>query len=199
MNHLAAIVLTAVGAFAATNVDDFVFVLLVAVGAAPAGGPRVWRVIGGQYLGFAVLVALSLAGAAVLHTVPGQWVGLFGLIPLALGVIGLVRLRTTPPGASPPVRSDALGTVALVTIANGADNISVYALLFRQLGAAGTAVTLAVFAALLAMWCAAALAAGHYARLIPAITRAGRWLSPCLFIAIGLIVLIRTGVLTRLS
>lgn len=199
MNHLAAVVLTAVGAFAATNVDDFVFVLLVAVSAAPSGGPRVWHVIGGQYLGFAVLVALSLAGAAVLHTVPGQWVGLFGLIPLALGVIGLVRLRTTPRGAAPPVRSDALGTVALVTIANGADNISVYALLFRQPDAAGTAVTLAVFAVLLAVWCAAALAAGYYARLIPAIMRAGRWLSPCLFIAIGLIVLIGTGVLTRFS
>jgi cadmium resistance protein CadD (predicted permease) len=192
VTHLAAVVLTAVGAFAGTNVDDFVYVLLVAVGA-PPGGPRVWHVIGGQYLGFAALVALSLAGAAVLHAVPDRWVGLFGLIPLALGVLGLVRLRTRPAEAAPPVRGDAVGTIALVTIANGADNISVYVLLFRQLDAAGTAVALAMFAACVAVWCAAALAAAHYARLVPAVARAARWLTPCLFIAIGLIVLLRTA------
>jgi cadmium resistance protein CadD (predicted permease) len=188
VTHLAAVALTAVGAFAATNVDDFVFLLLVSVGA-PPGGPRAWHVIGGQYLGFAALVALSLAGAAVLHTVPDRWVGLFGLIPLTLGVIGLLRLRRGEVAAGPPARGDAVGTIALVTVANGADNISVYVLLFRQLDAAGTAAALVVFAACVALWCAAALTAARYARLVPAVARAGRWLTPCLFIAIGLIVL----------
>jgi cadmium resistance protein CadD (predicted permease) len=189
-------VVTAAAAFAATNVDDFAVLLLIAIGASP-GGATARRVVAGQYLGFTVLVLISLAGAAALHSLPGRWVGLLGLVPLALGIRGLVQAMRSSP--RPPIRADNRAAVALVTIASGGDNISVYVLLFRQLDAAGLAAALVTFAVLLGVWCAAALAAGGFARLVPALVRAGHWLSPCLFIAIGVFVLVRTGVLTRLA
>ena len=198
MADVPGVLLTAVGAFVGTNIDDFVVLLLIVVSAPPEGA-RVWRVAGGQYLGFAALVALSLAGGAVLRAVPVRWVGLFGLIPVALGVLELLRMRRAEPAAGEAPRADSTLAVALLTIANGGDNVSVYVLLFRHLDAAGTALTLAVFAAPVAGWCAAALLLGRYARLVPGVVRAGRWVSPCLFIAIGLIVLVSSGVLTRLA
>lgn len=198
MADVPGILLTAVGAFVGTNIDDFVVLLLIALSAPPEGA-RVWQVVGGQYLGFAALVALSLAGGVVLRAVPVQWVGLFGLIPVALGIRGLLRARRPAPEAGPTTRPDNVLGVALLTIANGGDNVSVYVLLFRHPDLTGTVVTLAVFAVLLAIWCAAALILGRYARLVPGVVRAGRWVSPCLFIAIGIVVLVNSGVLTRLA
>jgi cadmium resistance protein CadD (predicted permease) len=192
------ILLTAVGAFAGTNIDDFVVLLLIVLSAPPEGA-RIWPVVGGQYLGFAALVAISLAGGAVLREVPVQWVGLFGLIPVALGIRELLRLRRAEPAPGETLRADSAPAVALLTIANGGDNVSVYVLLFRHLDLAGTALALAGFAVLLALWCAAALMLGRYARLVPGVVRVGRWVSPCLFIAIGLIVLVSSGVLTRFA
>jgi cadmium resistance transporter len=137
------ILLTAVGAFVGTNIDDFVVLLLIALSAPPEGA-RVWRVAGGQYLGFAVLVALSLAGGAALRAVPVQWVGLLGLIPVALGIGGLLRARRPEPAAGETPRPDSTLGVAALTIANGGDNVSVYVVLFRHLDLAGTALTLGV-------------------------------------------------------
>ncbi|HEY7429323.1 MAG TPA: hypothetical protein VH641_01180 [Streptosporangiaceae bacterium] len=56
-----------------------------------------------------------------------------------------------------------------------------------------------VFAVLLALWCATALVLGRYARLVPGVIRVSRGLSPCLFIVIGVIILVSSGVLTRLG
>lgn len=197
MADLPGVLLTAAGAFVGTNVDDFVVLLLIAVGAPPEGA-RVWRVVGGQYLGIAALVALGLAGAEILRAVPLRWVGLLGLVPIALGVRELLRMRRGREDAA-AVRMDNVMAVALMTLTNGGDNVSVYVPLFRRLDVGGTALTLLVFAVLIAVWCAAALVIGRYARLVPAVVRAGRWLNPCLFIAIGLIVLVSTGVLTHLT
>lgn len=198
MADVPGVLLTAVGAFVGTNIDDFVVLLLIALSAPPEGA-RVWQVVGGQYLGFAALVAISLAGGALLREVPVQWVGLFGLIPVALGIRELLRMRRAQPEPGEALRADSAPAVALLTIANGGDNVSVYVLLFRHLDLAGTALTLAGFAVLLALWCAGALMLGRYARLVPGVVRVGRWVSPCLFIAIGLIVLVSSGVLTRLA
>src|SRR5204862_445915 len=150
--------LTAAGSFVATNIDDFVVLLLIAVSAPPEGA-RIWRVTGGQYLGFAAIVAISVAGAAALHAVPVEWAGLLGVIPVVLGIWQLLRLRRPGGEARTAARADTVTAVALLTIAGGADNVSVYVPLFRRLDGAGTGMTLAVFAVLLGVWCAAALLA----------------------------------------
>ena len=64
-------------------------------------------------------------------------------------------LRRAPDDETPAVAANAFA-VAGVTIANGADNIAVYTPTFRTIGAADTAVTIAVFTVLVAVWCAAA-------------------------------------------
>src|SRR2546430_1421065 len=77
----------AVAVFVATNLDGFV--LLTLLFATPGASGR--SVVVGQYLGLAILVAISAIAAIGLVVVPTRWVGLLGAIPLALGVRALTR------------------------------------------------------------------------------------------------------------
>ena len=81
--------LSGVWPFAVTNVDDLVVLaaLFVTVG---RGRPSVRQIVIGQYLGIGVLVAISVLVAVGLAGVPERWIGMLGLVPLALGLRGLV-------------------------------------------------------------------------------------------------------------
>ena len=76
---------SAIGLFAATNIDDIV-VLTVLFLASSRGKPRPWQIVAGQYLGFITLVVISVIAALGLTIVPDEWVGFLGLIPLGIGI-----------------------------------------------------------------------------------------------------------------
>lgn len=193
MGPVFGVIAAAVGAFVGTNVDDFVLLLLLILGLRQDG--LRWRqVVLGQYLGFVVLLVVSLAGAAGLRAVPGGWVHLLGILPLALGVRGFFQAARKPAGEEEkPIVAAGAFTVATITVTNGGDNISVYLPLFRQLDFTQSAVTIAVFLILLAVWCGVALLAGRHVKLIPGVLRIGRWLTPSVFCVIGAVLLIRGG------
>jgi cadmium resistance protein CadD (predicted permease) len=178
----------AVGVFAGTNVDDLLVLTVLFLAASRSGRPRPWQVWVGQYAGIAVLVAISGAAALGLTLLPDRWIGLLGLIPLALGVRGLLS-AVRDRGADPPPVATGLVSVAAVTIANGSDNIAVYTPVFRTAGVVGSLVTIAVFAVLTAVWCAAGSWLGGHRRVVTVIGRWGHWLVPLVFVAIGLTIL----------
>jgi cadmium resistance protein CadD (predicted permease) len=177
-------IVAAVGLFAATNIDDLVVLTVLFVASARGALPG-WKVVAGQYAGFVTLVAISVVAAAGLTIVPDKWVGLLGLIPLAIGIYGLVRtLRRR--GDDDDDDDDAISAVGLlgvagITIANGADNISLYTPVFRTNPVQDTVVTIIVFLVLVAV-----------------LERVEHWLVPAVFIGLGLYILIESGVLIRL-
>lgn len=188
---------TAAGAavvFAATDVDDIVILTLLFVAARTTGRPRPWQIVAGQYLGIGALALASAVVAAGLLVVPDPWTGLLGLLPIALGVRALLARDADE---APAVVGSTLG-VAGVTIANGADNIAVYVPVFRALGPADSAVFLLVFVLLVALWCAAGAWLGGHPRVTRLVERAGHWLVPAVFVAIGLTILATSGVLPHL-
>ncbi|MEU1756474.1 cadmium resistance transporter [Micromonospora matsumotoense] len=185
----------AAAVFAATNLDDIVVLTVLFVAARSTGRPRPWQIVTGQYLGIAALVAAGLVVAAGLLVVPDPWTGLLGLLPIALGVRAL--LARTDDDAPPAVVGGLLG-VAGVTIANGADNIAVYVPVFRSLDPGTGLVYLLVFAVLVAVWCGVAAMLGGHPRVVRLIGRAGHWLVPAVFIAIGVVIVAGSGVLGRL-
>ncbi|SCG43041.1 Cadmium resistance protein CadD, predicted permease [Micromonospora echinaurantiaca] len=188
---------SAVGAavvFAATDVDDIVILTLFFVAARTTGRPRPWQIVAGQYLGIGALAVASAVVAAGLLVVPDPWTGLLGLLPIALGVRALLD---TDDDEAPAVVGSALG-VAGVTIANGADNVAVYVPVFRALGPADSAVFLLVFVVLIALWCAAGAWLGSHPRVTRLVERAGHWLVPTIFIAIGVVILTTSGILPHL-
>jgi cadmium resistance protein CadD (predicted permease) len=192
------IVAAAAGLFAITNVDDIV-VLSLFFGRS-AGLPGAARsIVAGQYLGFAALLAVTVAAARGAAFLPGSAIAYLGLLPLALGIraawqawagrrdgddeLERARGRDTPRALE----------VAAVTFANGSDDIGAYLPVFARAGIAGTTVYVTVFLVLVGVWCAA----GRFFATRPAVAAVlGRWgdiLHPLVLIALGLLILIQGG------
>jgi cadmium resistance protein CadD (predicted permease) len=90
------------------------------------------------------------------------------------------------------------GSVAGVTIANGADNISAYTPVFRTIGVGASVITVLVFAVMVAVWCVAGSWLGSHKRVVALLGRYGRWLVPIVYMTIGALVVTRSGVINRL-
>ena len=185
MGDLLATAGAAVGVFVGTDVDDLIVLTVLFLGARATGVPRPWQIWLGQYAGIAVLMAVSALAALGLTLVPDRWVPLVGLLPLGIGLYGLVgALRHDDDDESPPTAAGVL-SVAGITIANGADNIAVYTPMFRTIGLGDSVVMVAVFAVMVAVWCAAAAWLGSHRAIIAVVDRWGHWIVPLVFIGIG--------------
>jgi cadmium resistance protein CadD (predicted permease) len=181
-------IIAAAGIFIGTNVDDLIVLTVLFLSARAATRPT-WHIWAGQYLGIGVLVGASLLAALGLTLIPDRWVPLLGLVPLGLGLWGLIGAIRGGPDDEPAVTARGPFAVAGITIANGADNIAVYTPVFRTMDASGVVVLVAVFAVLVAVWCVAASWLGSHRRVIAIVARWGHWLVPLVFIAIGVVIL----------
>ena len=183
--------------FAATNIDDAVVLVVLNVASQAGGVPKRWEIWAGQYLGFSVILLVSFTAALGLKVVPVEWVGLLGLIPLLLGVRGLLNLIRTrrDRDPDPPVMPTGLLSVVAVTVANGGDNIALYTPVFRIIGVADAALTLAVFAVCTALWCLAGQLAVSHQRVVEVLQRSSRWLVPVVFVVLGSYIVGRSGLM----
>ncbi|MFI9010285.1 cadmium resistance transporter [Actinosynnema sp. NPDC053489] len=173
-------IIRAVGLFAVTNVDDIVLLALFF-----ARGVPPWRVVLGQYLGFAGILVVAIAAALGATLLPPAVLPWLGLLPLALGVKAAWQAwRGGDDGE--PAASGVLG-VAAVTLANGGDNIGVYVPVFATTGIVAYVV---VFLLLVAVWCGA----GYFFATRPAVARhLSRWghvVLPVVLIGIGVLILV---------
>jgi cadmium resistance protein CadD (predicted permease) len=186
----------AAAAFAGTNVDDLIVLTVLFLAARAQGKPRLWQIVAGQYAGFAILVAVSASAAAGLVIVPVRWVGLLGLIPIALGLRGLWQSRSHHGKDTAPLPTGPFG-ICLITISNGGDNLSVYTPLFRTIGTGAAVLTIAVFFVLVVPWCAAAAVLSAHKKVVDTIQAVGHLLVPAVYITIGVWILIGSGTLTQ--
>jgi cadmium resistance protein CadD (predicted permease) len=191
---LPAVLGLAAAAFVGTNVDNAV-VTVAMVAAAPA--ERSKRIALGQVIGFVVLVVAAIGMAVLLFEIPTRIIGLLGLVPLSLGVRGLLGLRH-PEGRSRVARR-AIGSgvfaAAVITIGAGGDNLAAYIPLFRVARVAGTAESLLVFALGEVLVTLFVLRAGRHPRVRDAVTAIGVFAAPLLYCAIGVLVLVEAGTL----
>ncbi|HXT88334.1 MAG TPA: cadmium resistance transporter [Trebonia sp.] len=195
MSSLPAQVAEAVGLFAGTNIDDVVVLTLLNAASRAGGRPRRWEIWGGQYVGFGVLVGVSLGAGRSLALVPAHWLWLLALIPLGLGIANLVAaIRSLRRGEEPAAPSaGGLPGVAMLTIVNGADALAAYAPFFATAGKPQTLVTLVVFAVCVALWCLTGALLTRHKRVTETVSRYGHWILPAAFILIGLYILHETG------
>jgi cadmium resistance protein CadD (predicted permease) len=83
--------------------------------------------------------------------------------------------------------------VATLTVVDGADNLAAYTPVFATADAARIALTLAVFAVGVAVWCTAGALLTRHHRITDTLTRYGRWILPAAFVLIGLYTLHATN------
>jgi cadmium resistance protein CadD (predicted permease) len=182
-----------VTAFVATNLDDaFVLILFF--------GDRRYRarhVFIGQALGVGLLVMLSLIGALAALVLPARLVGLLGLLPIAIGVKHLLERRRArehqvEAAVAPPRAAGwrQTATVAGITLANGGDNIGVYVPLFATRAPPETALILAVFAVMLALWTLAGYYLARHSAVAARLQRLSGVVMPWVLIGLGVAILI---------
>jgi cadmium resistance protein CadD (predicted permease) len=199
------LVVLAIGAFAATNIDNL-FVLLAFVAEA-RGSKR--QVIVGQYVGSLTLIAIAIALAEMLRSLPEGYVGALGVLPIGVGLAKAwarfgPRARIDDAAADPAAiarpaaASSSWWTVAGVALSNGSDNIAVYVPLYAGHSRLdGTTISL-VFLALTGLWCAGAIWLVNHPLLGAPIRRYGTALLPFILLVIGVSVITQNGTLHAL-
>lgn len=189
----------AIATFVSTNIDD-IFVLL---GFFADPKFRLRQIVIGQYLGIGALYGFSAIASLLVLVIPAAYIGLLGLAPI---YFGLRRLWENWNGIE--TRDDAedhqkasaghgnIVAVALVTIANGGDNISIYTPLFATRSAYEILTIGCIFAALTAVWLGAAHSLVNHPKLGAPIRRHGHRVVPFVLIALGILILYEAGTAT---
>jgi cadmium resistance transport/sequestration family protein len=210
MNELGSAFLAAITAFVATNIDDIIILLLFFTQVDAKFRRR--HIVFGQYLGFTLLIIASLPGFFGGLVVPHEWIGLLGLLPIAIGLKQLVDrqedttqvqtvtsdLEASSPTNSPvsflsSVLNPQTYKVAAVTVANGGDNISIYIPLFAGNTLISLGVILGVFFVMVGVWCAIAYRLTRQPTIARVLSRYGHAVVPFVLIGLGLFIMYERG------
>ncbi len=210
MSELGKAFTVGITAFAATNIDDIIILLLFF--AQVDANFRSRHIVIGQYLGFTFLILASLPGFLGGLVVPQEWIGLLGLLPIAIGIKQLVERqndtaqvqtvtseleRSSLRNSKIPFLSSVLSPqtyqVAAVTVANGGDNISIYIPLFAGSSFISLGVILCVFFLMVGVWCAVAYRLARQPTIARVLNRYGHAVVPFVLIGLGLFILYERG------
>ena len=198
MTHVLDLVAEAIGLFISTDLDDVL--VLLAFFANPRF--RVRQIVAGQFIGIAILYAISIVGSWVSFIIPRAFIGLLGLVPIAMGIRSAWMLwKRERSGAKlkPPEEHTYLATVVTgMTLANGADNVSVYVPFFALRSGPDIALTGVVFGVMTALWLGLAYWLTRHSAIGLTVRRYTRVLIPFVFVALGLMIIYQAGSITAL-
>jgi len=208
MNELLTAITTGATAFTATNLDDIVILMLFFSQVNATFRSR--HIVFGQYLGFTALVIGSLPGFFGSLVLPQEWIGLLGILPIAIGFGRLVNgdedesddeVAISQSKSSPftSFLSAETCSVAAVTIANGSDNISIYVPLFASSNWQGLLVIIGVFFTLVGVWCLTAYRLTKMKAIAHTLTRYGNNVVPFILMGLGALILVESHTLENPS
>ncbi|MGY4111873.1 cadmium resistance transport/sequestration family protein [Aeribacillus sp. SP014] len=155
----------------------------------------------GQYLGFALLVLISLLATFGVTLIPDQWVGLLGLIPIYLGVKLFIKGEDEDEGAvvsSLNKFNKFYLSVAFITFANGGDNIGIYVPFFSTLNNNQLVITVVTFFIMVAVWCLIGYRLARFRYVSETLEKYGRWVIPIVFIGLGLYIMEENNIFSNL-
>jgi cadmium resistance protein CadD (predicted permease) len=201
MKSLVALLGLAIVLFVSTNVDDLV--VLVGFFAHPKFRAR--DVVAGQYAGLAVLFTLSVAATLLSLVIPKAYLGLLGIFPILIGIGKLLELRRDRTRTAPTKDLVAttgshgnIASVALVTIANGGDNIGVYMPSFAVHSGGQVAIIALVFVPMTALLCMLAHWMVSHPRFGAPLRHYGHIFAPLVLIGLGILIIHNAGSISSL-
>jgi cadmium resistance protein CadD (predicted permease) len=178
----------AVTLFVSTNIDD----LVVLIGFFADRRLRTRDIVAGQYAGLAALFVVSAAASLLSLVIPKAYLGLLGIFPMVIGARKLIALQNA--GPEPENSSHgSIANVAMVTIANGGDNLGVYIPALAVHSGGEVAVIAVVFVAMTALWCALAHWMVNHRRLGMYFRRYGHIVAPLVLIGLGISIIYNAG------
>lgn len=152
------------------------------------------QVIAGQYFGIGCLVTLSILGALGTRFIPHQYIGLFGVLPIFLGVRSWSAYRNKENETEAKAEIGFL-SISLLVIANGADNIGVYIPVFSGYSPADFMITILVFIIMIVLWCYLGFVLSNYPYIKNKIVRYQHILFPIVLISLGIVILVKNYIL----
>jgi cadmium resistance protein CadD (predicted permease) len=198
-------------AFTITDIDDIILLIFFFSQTKKSFTKR--EVFLGQYLGFLVLLFLTMLGYLGTLAIPLAWIGLLGLVPFFRGLNELYKrfsskkemLSIQHDSSSSAMLSSRLdrvfarlfnprvATIAVLTIGNGSDNLSVYIPLFAHGTLSQVGIYLILFLLLVGVWCLLGYTISHLPGVAQVLERTGSFMLPFLLIGLGLFILWKDG------
>jgi cadmium resistance protein CadD (predicted permease) len=184
----------AIALFASTNVDDIFG--LVGFFADPKFRPK--DIVIGQYAGITALFVFSLLGSLLALVISRAYIGLFGVVAIGLGAKRLFDSYRNHDGAENPEHPDTgmhtrIATVALFTVANGADNVGIYMPAFAIRSPFEIGMFAVIFAVMTGLWCFSANWIVHHPTFGKPIRNYGHRVAPLVLIGIGVSIMYEAG------
>jgi cadmium resistance protein CadD (predicted permease) len=200
--------LVAIIAFASTNIDDLLLLSSLFI-ASDLGAASV---VFGQFIGMSLLVLISVLAAYFMLSIPLAWVGTLGLFPLCLGILRLAKGFKVPMGKSVPCLEEGeffgkeqlrvpwmkseWALAAVLTVANGGDNLSVYIPLFA-VQRTFVPLYVTVFGVMTGIWCFFGYFLTNHRLLRDKLKRHAATIVPWVLIILGLKVLLQVSVVPK--
>lgn len=209
MSKLVGALIAGVAAFSVTNTDD-IFFLTIFFSQVNASF-RPWHVVVGQYLGFAVIITVSIFGGLI---VPEAWVGILGLVPIAMGINRLlnwnkdeeeINVKIVSGGSGRSISNTSVMStlasvlnpqtynVVAVELANGGDSIGTYVPLFANRDFVSLGAIICIFFVLMGVWCYIAYRLTNLPTVARVLAHFDQVLAPFVLIALGIYLLIENG------
>ncbi|KAK8045397.1 hypothetical protein PG993_005421 [Apiospora rasikravindrae] len=182
--------------FAITNIDDLFVLITFFAEATTSRTISPLKIVLGQYIGFTVIVAISMIGFGVSLVLPPEPIGFLGLLPILLGIWKFTNLFL--PETEEPTEVTTAATVkgvlkvALVTLMNGGDNIGTYIPLFSQVERTAIAVYVVTYYILLGFLCLAAWLVMRQKHILALVQKYVDYAIPLLYTGLGIFIIVKS-------
>ena len=198
-------------AFTLTDIDDLLLLIFFFSQTKQSFTKR--EVFLGQYLGFLFLLLLTTLGYLGTLVIPLAWIGLLGLIPFFRGLNEVYkRFFNKNQSPSNPIDSSPssfyssrldriiarlfnprVSMIAVLTVGNGSDNLSVYIPLFAHSTPAQVGIYMILFLLLVGVWCMLGYTVSHLPGVAHVLEVTGSFMLPFVMIGLGLFILWKDG------
>lgn len=203
-------------AFTLTDIDDLLLLIFFFSQSKKSFTKR--EIFLGQYLGFLFLLLLTTLGYLGTLVIPLAWIGLLGLVPFFRGLNELYK-RFVRKNQSPLDQKDSshstvftsrlgrafarlfnprVSMIAVLTVGNGSDNLSIYIPLFAHSTPGQVGIYLILFLFLVGVWYMLGYTISQLPVIAQVLESTSSFMLPFLMIGLGLFILWKNGTFFKL-
>jgi cadmium resistance protein CadD (predicted permease) len=185
-----------VGIACSTFADLFILVTFFAEATTSANLSPL-KITIGQYLGFTIIVIISIIGFSVSLTLSSKPIGFLGLLPILLGVWKLLEVIFPTKEEEKAAKAKIAGMksifkVSVITLINGGDIIGIYLPLFSQSRGAEIVIYVVIYYILLGVWCFAAWLLMRQKRVLRLVEKYMNWVIPFFYMGLGIYITVKS-------
>jgi cadmium resistance protein CadD (predicted permease) len=188
---------TACGSFAITNIDDMFVLATFFIEACTSKTITPFKIVLGQYIGFTVIIIISMIGFGASLLIPSEPVGFLGLLTSLLGVWKFYGLFfPDEEEEAEELNFTAMKSVlkvSIVTVMGAGDDIATYVPLFSQAKRAEIAVYVVIYYILLGVWCLVAFLVMRQKHVLLVVQRYVRVAIPLLYVGLGVYITVKSS------